>query len=785
MPSTPRKSLLTAVAVLLAHSSLAQEGSRLPDQSTDYRESDEPVQWTPASVTVIDQKEMDEIYRQDLEDLEGITPGLIIDRISGAAQGAMLAIRGVGSREASRGFDPAVAVVVDGVAVGTHAGQMQVLFDFEQIEVARGPQGAFGGPNALGGTVNIRRRKPTGELSSDVKMVVGGNYDRQEIQAVVNMPEFNDIKSKLAFRWDKSESTYMTNVVSGASENEVDRTFLSLSAVWEPTDTLSVQYILDIDRDDSDAPAFLNITQRSERSQPGDQMCVDFPANCGSDVAPRIPEYLDEQTVGSNFSNKRSFEGDYHTILVDFEFMDHDISSITGFRSTEESGSHDLDATSINYLSKVSDIGYDQFTQEFRADSRSEGALSYTVGLYLSSSDYTLQRDDLFMLQSFAAGGLATPCINCEGVRTRASQDTDTVALYGQVQYQLGEQWTADLALRSEEISKSAHHETGSLIVGGNVLPALTILDSDRRWRRIATSASLAYKVDEEAMIFGRFSTGFRHGGYDDEAISAEGFSPFGLQNVESWEIGMKSEWYDDTLRLNLAAYKNYYENIVQRYPKQVSSGNIEWVLGNLGSAEITGYEAEWIWVPLDNFTLKGSLSHTKPLFDRFSYEDWNNPGSLVDLSGSLQPEWAAPDSFYLSGQYSWPYWEGQLTAYAAYRYSTDYRTGSQTPLSKVYNYSRWDLAISYSWDEWALRLFARNVKDKRYLQNAVTYSAASYVAQDPATLDAALTDPTLLLDNPTLNRLVPAPLVTAAEYNMPRFVGLEVIYVPDLSQWF
>ena len=83
------------------------------------------------------------------------------------------------------------------------------------------------------------------------------------------------------------------------------------------------------------------------------------------------------------------------------------------------------------------------------------------------------------------------------------------------------------------------------------------------------------------------------------------------------------------------------------------------------------------------------------------------------------------------------------------------------------------------------MRLFARNVKDKRYIQNAVTHSAASFIAQDPATLDAALTDPALLLDNPTLNRLVPAPLLTSAEYNMPRFVGLEVIYTPDLNQWF
>jgi len=759
--------------------------SALPSASTDYREKDEPLQWTPASVTVISKEDINEVYRRDLEDLEGITPGLIIDRISGAAQGAMIAIRGIGSRETSRGFDPAVAVVVDGVAVGTHAGQMMVLFDFDKVEVSRGPQGAFGGANALGGKVSISRSKPTGELSSDLKMVVGGNYDRQELQAVVNFPTISDIKTKAAFRSNQSKSTYMSNVVSGRLENQIDRTFLSLSALWDGREDLKIQYIVDIDRDDSNTPALLNITQQSERTQPGDQMCIDFPANCGSDIAPRIPEFNDEHTVGSNFSNQRSFEGNYHTLLVDFDFMDYSLSSITGFRSTDESSDQDLDATSIDYLSRSSNVGYDQFTQEFRADSESDGKSQYSFGLYFSNSDYSLRQDDFFLLQSFATAGLPTSCINCDGIRISSHQETDTFAIFGQLQYQLNDQWTADIALRAEELKKTIHHETGSLLLSPTIYPPAATLDSTRRWRRSVTSASLAYQVDDQAMIFTRYSTGFRPGGYDDQAISAEGLSPYGLQNVESWELGMKSEWYDDTLRLNLATYKNYYENIVQRFPNQVSSGNIEWNLGNVASAEVTGYEAEWTWVPMDNFKLNGSYSHTQPLFDRYAYDDWNNPGTLVDLAGILKPEWAAPDSFYLSSQYSWPYWNGQLTAFAAYRYSTDYRTGSQTPLSKVYNYSRWDLAISYEWQEWAIRLFARNVKDKRYIQNAGTLSAASYYPQDPATLNPALTDPSLLLANPTLNQLVPAPLITTAEYNMPRFVGVEVIYTPDLNRWF
>ena len=104
-----------------------------------FLKEEREVQWTPHSVTVLTREELESGFKRDLEDIESIVPGLIVDRMNTTPRGAAIALRGLGSSGASKAFDPAVAVNIDGVYVGTHTNRLQVLFDFEQIEVVRSP----------------------------------------------------------------------------------------------------------------------------------------------------------------------------------------------------------------------------------------------------------------------------------------------------------------------------------------------------------------------------------------------------------------------------------------------------------------------------------------------------------------------------------------------------------------------------------------------------------------------------------------------------------------------
>ena len=97
----------------------AEEEPQLAELQSDIRHEDESVQWLPYSVSVLTGEQLEATYRRDLEEIESMVPGLIIDRMNTTPRGAAIALRGLGSSGASKGFDPAVAVNIDGIYVGT------------------------------------------------------------------------------------------------------------------------------------------------------------------------------------------------------------------------------------------------------------------------------------------------------------------------------------------------------------------------------------------------------------------------------------------------------------------------------------------------------------------------------------------------------------------------------------------------------------------------------------------------------------------------------------------
>lgn len=239
-PSVPLIVLCIAVATTTSHGH-AQEAFTISEQSTSVRIRSEALQWTPESVTVIKKFDIEKTYARDLEDLEGIAPGVIIDRLSSTPRGAAISMRGIGSSEVTKGFEPAVAVGIDGVYVGTHTSQLQTLFDFEQIEIARGPQSTYQGAPNIAGTINLVRSRPSGEFGTDLRASFGDN-DRKEFDAVFNFPVTSSLAGKVSVNYVDGDGNYMRNVINGREENREDRLALSTSSLWDINDNLSMQY---------------------------------------------------------------------------------------------------------------------------------------------------------------------------------------------------------------------------------------------------------------------------------------------------------------------------------------------------------------------------------------------------------------------------------------------------------------------------------------------------------------------------------------------------------------
>ncbi len=131
-------------------------------------------------------------------------------------------------------------------------------------------------------------------------------------------------------------------------------------------DRLTTHYTYDIEDDAGDTPGLLNISTES------DLVCFNSVANgnddtCGSGAPARvIPQTGTLERTAQNFSNKRRYKGDHHTLRIDFEWAGRTLTSITGFRKTDEETDQDLDATQVDFYSMSSQLDYEQFSQEFR-----------------------------------------------------------------------------------------------------------------------------------------------------------------------------------------------------------------------------------------------------------------------------------------------------------------------------------------------------------------------------------------------------------------------------------
>jgi iron complex outermembrane receptor protein len=487
----------------------------LTDPGTEVLSASQDLQWTPHSITVLTREQLESAYRPDLEHIESLVPGLIVDRMNRTPRGAAIAIRGLGSSSPSKAIDPAVAVNVDGVYVGTHTGRMQVLFDFDRIEVRKGPQGVVDNNPNLSGSINIERTRPSGVLDADLRASVGIDK-RREADAVFNFPVVDSVNAKVAMYWKDRGGDYMTNVFSGREENTEDYAFVSTSVSWDLDNWFKLLYTFDHEDSDESSPAILNI------SAPTDLLCDStsedtFP-NCRRGTG--NPELDSLKTTAQNYSNERFFEGDYHTLRVDFEVADHQVTSITGLRESDEKSDLDLDGSNADFYHARQLQEYRQFSQEVTVSRDFSENMDYSFGIYFLNTDYDLFQQEHHILKQLGDAGFTEGHSAGEIQELASSQKSDMWSVFAHVNYILNDQWQADIGARWSDVEREFDHIPSRIRLGDTVSPIRTQLVGEENTKQFLWMGGLSYQVDEEAMIYFRYSEGFLPGGFDENAMS-------------------------------------------------------------------------------------------------------------------------------------------------------------------------------------------------------------------------------------------------------------------------
>ncbi|MEX0941154.1 MAG: TonB-dependent receptor [Pseudomonadales bacterium] len=734
---------------ILSLAAFAEESVEVSDKSTQHRYREEPLQWTAMSITVISAAEIEETYRRDLTDLEGLAPGLLVDSLSSVPYGATVALRGVASNNEGISAFAAIPVSVDGVFLGTHANQNQALFDLASVEVIRGSGGTFRGGPAAGGSVNLYRTRPSRELTARTRASFG-DYNRKRFDGVFTFPILDSMAGKLSFNWKRGNAETIINQDSFRKENEDHYSAGSVALIWQRPDGNFLQYTYDSVQDKSDVPALLNL------SVPGDLLC-DTQNLCSEEGNGTIPETGSIGRTSQNYSNIREYNINQHALHFGFELAGHEVKGIIASRKSDEDSNQDLDATSADFYSVTLNRKYEQVSQELSVFRQLTPTFSYMVGAYYLSQSLEQNRYELYILNVLSDAGILAVTGPDETRHLYTQQETRLRSVFGQLDYQLNEQWTLDAGVKWNELDHDFYH-VASLPGTANATEIDTFEPDDE----ITGSIGLAYRVDNDASLYFRYSHSVRPGGHDDQANSVDG-AEIGEEDTDALEMGIKTQWLDDRLRINYVVYRNSYRNKAERVTQVASSGMIESVFSNVATIENRGHEIEIEAVPFDNLSFRAALSHMNADYVNYRVPDLIDPANAIDKETLITP-FSPTDMFHFSGRYSFPYGEGTVRLYAGYRFTTEYWSNSDVPTGRIDNFTLLDFSAEFEWREWTFRLFSKNANSKRYLTNVSRIDAAR-VASLPSTTTSA------------------RGLMTTAEVNQPEFTGFEVIYVPRFGR--
>jgi len=621
------------------------------------RKREEFSQDIPLAVSVFGEAELDQRKVLDIEDLESLVPNLVIDPISFQSNAAAVFIRGLGVQDIDRTFNPAVQVVINNVTYGSSiANTMLNVIDIDRIEVLRGPQGTLFGANAIGGVINVTRRLPTGEFGFDLEGTFG-TWDRRDFEAAISTPTYGDLISGRLFVAKFDNDGPFHNNFDGNSRGGDDRLLISPQILLTPTEDFEVLLTYDYYRDESDWGIAVNRSNEQELLClgavffPGDPKCFDETADL-TDVDLNFPTFLRVETQTASVWAK--YEGE--------KLM---LESITGYSRTQEDKQTDFDSIPDDLFASVQPVNEDYVSQEFRIDYNHNDKLNVFAGLFGAYNEYVEDVNSLFI---FARLGFPPGTVEV----VNRQQETLTFGAFLNVNYQVTDKLTLSVGGRHSWEKKEFIYRNGFNQSGGfwpDAEGVTNIAPGEESWTEFTPRVAVEYQLKDDVLVYLSYAQGFKSGGFNGRGNNLDSIGPYDPEIVDSFELGMKSDWFDNRMRLNLVGFYSEFTD-KQEEIIRVDPGNGATItrVENAGEATIQGLEAEWTLAPRPNMTISATAGWLDTEYDEFVTAGFDVAG-FVDLR-------RAPEFQYsLTGTYDKRFGDTLVSSLVTYRWTDEYQT--------------------------------------------------------------------------------------------------------------
>ena len=620
----------------------------------------ETIQTLSASASLLSEEEISLRGASYLDEILGSAAN--VNFTAGASRGRFIQIRGVGLRsQFVDPINPSVGLVIDGINYSGLGGS-SLLFDIDQVEIYRGPQGTRFGADGMAGMIQMQSAKATSDPS--LKLHLGaGTYNSHEAGLAASTGLTDDTTARVSYFRRKSDG-YVDNLYLNESTQNQDEQVARFKLISQLTENLNTElnfHYIDIN---NGYDAFtLDNSRDSVADEPGQDNQKSYAVG-----------------IANTYTGFDKFDVSLNVSAIDSELL---------YSYDEDWVCNDINEPQL-CAAGLHPWGYSS-TDIYNRDRDDQSANlqfndktgNWVAGLYYQNRDVDLERQYTWLASPFAS-----------------TYETSNIALYGQVATPIGPKTTLITGLRVEQYqgdytdSNGFIQETDDVMLGGKV--------------------ALEYQVIDRTMIYASITRGYKAGGINSEALAKakdEGLNldanffqqhtSFDPEYLWSGEFGVKGSSLDDALTLRLAAFYMHRDDI-QLKAWQVEGQQFTGYVDNASSGSNYGLEIEGNYRLTDNLLLTGSAGYLDTEIDNFvTQSGLNQDGREQAQSPKYQYAFTARYNF-TNAFYAMVGIEGKDDYYFSDSHN------SKAPNSNLVN-----LSFGYDADMWSVRAWARNVFDE------------------------------------------------------------------------
>ena len=709
------------VAVVLSLAApLAVHAAELEEVIVTAQKREQSLQDVSVAVTAVSAEDLLRGNIHSIEDLQSHIPGVTFGNDFSFAK---LFIRGVGLNSSFAGIDPSVALHVDGAVVAQASAQFASLFDLERVEALRGPQGTLYGRNATGGSINLITAKPTEDFSGYTNVSIGGSDLSYGVDSAVSGPLTDNTLGRIAVHYQHHDG-YGVHTGTGKDIDDLNsiatRGHLQFNFSDDVSLLLSGEYAKEDDHSKSVhfiAPMFPVPPLPSLRATGLPNVSINS-RNAGGDFRPTF--------------ESETYSG---TATLDWKLTDTvAFKSLTNYRKFDDRLTQDFDVSdtvnggfppAATSTTQLQDIGDEQFSQELQFIYEGERLHGIAAAYYLTESIDSLVRLGRDPVRSPDRARVIVP----------ATLDIDAWALFTNFTYDLTDMFSVKAGARysAEKRTEENHFAVASPTDAAAIFDP--VKRASRDYSNFSPEVGVEFRPDDRVMLYLTYSEGFKSGTANLGERVPNLVDP---ETIKNYEAGIKSRWFNDSVLLNLAAFKYKVEDA--QYDRTYAITAPPFYAARLENAATTdgkGLELETAWLATDQLKLSLSGTYYHIRFDRFLTQNPINPAlfgpggltlPLEDLSGNRPrdtPDWSTE----LAGTYTWPLTSGASVAFTGSVASRDkqYYTEFNDDVTSADSYTLYDANLLYTAPDgkFSLNLWGKNLSDEMILSGVYVTSTA------------------------------------------------------------